>query len=83
MIKILYFAKIRETIGISDEPLELAPGINTVNSVIDTLIARGEPYNAAFEEGRILAAINQEMASLTSRVVDGDELAFFPPVTGG
>lgn len=83
MIKIIYFAKTRETIGKSSESFELAPGINTVTSVIETLVARGNPYNVAFEDERILAAINQEMVSLASRVVDDDELAFFPPVTGG
>lgn len=83
MIKIVYFAKTRETLGKSDESFELAPGINTVASIIASLVARGNPYNVAFEDERILAAINQEMVSLQSRVVDDDELAFFPPVTGG
>lgn len=83
MIKIVYFAKTRETIGKSTEPFELAPGINTVTSIIESLVARGNPYNVAFEDERILAAINQEMVSLASRVIDDDELAFFPPVTGG
>lgn len=83
MIKIVYFAKTRETIGKGEETLALEPGINTVSSVISLLTARGEPYSIAFDDSRILAAINQEMASLESRVVDDDELAFFPPVTGG
>lgn len=83
MINIVYFAKTRETIGKSTEPFELAPGINTVTSIIGSLVARGNPYNVAFEDERILAAINQEMVSLESRVIDDDELAFFPPVTGG
>lgn len=83
MIKLVYFAKTRETLGKHEETLALAPGINTVATIMQTLIARGSPYDIAFEEGRILAAINQDMASLSSRVVDEDELAFFPPVTGG
>lgn len=83
MIKIAYFAKTRETIGKSEETFELAPGVNTVANIIAALVARGAPYNIAFEDERILAALNQEMVSLSSRVVDEDELAFFPPVTGG
>lgn len=83
MIKILYFAKTRETIRKGEETLELPAGPVTVADIINLLVARGEPYNAAFEESRVLAAINQEMTSLSSTVSDGDELAFFPPVTGG
>lgn len=83
MIRIVYFAKTRETMGKGEESFELAPGINTIASIMETLVARGEPYSVALEDGRILAAINQEMMGLSSRVVDGDELAFFPPVTGG
>lgn len=83
MIKILYFAKTRETIGKGEEMLELPAGPVTVADVMNLLVARGEPYNSAFEDSRILAAINQEMTSLSSPVSEGDELAFFPPVTGG
>lgn len=83
MIKIVYFAKTRETLGKSDETFELVPGINTVESILAALIARGEPYSVAFDDSRILAAINQEMVGMSARVVDEDELAFFPPVTGG
>lgn len=83
MIKILYFAKTRETIGKSEETLELPPGPVTVADIMNILVARGEPYNVAFEDSRILAAINQEMTNLSSPVSEGDELAFFPPVTGG
>ena len=83
MIKILYFAKTRETIGKSDEMFDLAGGTLSVGDIMNRLVARGEPYNVAFEDARILAAINQEMVSLSSIVSEGDELAFFPPVTGG
>jgi molybdopterin synthase sulfur carrier subunit len=83
MIKICYFAKTRETVGKSEELLDLAGGSATVASIIDILVARGAPYDSAFEDGRILAAINQEMTPLSAAVHDGDELAFFPPVTGG
>lgn len=83
MIKILYFAKTRETIGKSDEMFELPAQKVSVGDIVDLLVARGEPYNVAFEDTRILAAINQEMTNLSAIVEDGDELAFFPPVTGG
>lgn len=83
MIKIVYFAKTRETLGKAEETMPLAPGINTVATVVESLLARGEPYTLAFEEGRILAAVNQEMVSRDTHVTEGDEVAFFPPVTGG
>ena len=83
MIKVVYFAKTREQIGKGEEMLELPKGEHSVQTVIAQLCARGAPYSLAFEDERILAAINQEMVPMTATVNDGDELAFFPPVTGG
>lgn len=83
MIKIVYFAKTREQVGKGEEMLELKEGGQSVQSVVAQLCARGAPYTLAFEDERILAAINQEMVPMTAIVNEGDELAFFPPVTGG
>ncbi|CBL47030.1 Molybdopterin converting factor, small subunit [gamma proteobacterium HdN1] len=82
-VTLIYFAKIRELIGTSEEEYPLPEAGATVQALLESLMARGEPYLGAFESGRVLAAINQEMVSLSSGVADGDELALFPPVTGG
>jgi molybdopterin synthase sulfur carrier subunit len=84
-ITILYFARFREKLGRDQESLELpADRDSTVQSVLDTLSARGGIWQEIFacEQG-VLAAINQEMATRESKVLDEDELALFPPVTGG
>jgi sulfur-carrier protein len=83
MVTILYFARLREALGTGREELELPAGAD-VAAVRRTLLARGGPWAEAFGESRrIRAAVNQEMASDETTVRDGDELAFFPPVTGG
>ncbi|MFN3587489.1 MAG: molybdopterin converting factor subunit 1 [Moraxellaceae bacterium] len=85
MITILYFARFREKLGLAQEQLALpAQEDVTVQTVIDHLAARGGQWAELFEcERGVLAAINQDMASREMRVHDGDELALFPPVTGG
>ncbi|MDP2228419.1 MAG: MoaD/ThiS family protein [Moraxellaceae bacterium] len=85
MITILYFARFREKLGLAQEQLELpARGDVDVQTVLDLLAARGGVWADLFEcERGVLAAINQEMVSRESSVYEGDELALFPPVTGG
>ena len=84
MIKILYFARLGETLGISAEEIELRKDCTNVNNLVALLRARGEPFDGAFsEETKVLVAINQEMAEQDTAINDGDEVAFFPPVTGG
>lgn len=83
-MKILYFAWIRQRIGHGEETIYEADGLKTVADVIEHLAAKGEGYASAFEDLSILKiAINQEFAELSSQVSPGDEIAFFPPVTGG
>ena len=85
MITILYFARFREKLGVTSEQLGVpeAGGL-TVQQVLDLLAARGGVWQELFacEQG-VLAAIIQEMASRQSAVFVDDELALFPPVTGG
>ncbi len=82
MIKILYFASLAETLGLKSEELEA--DANDVAALLDTLRARGEPYASAFRgDAKVLSAVNQEMASTETSIKAGDEVAFFPPVTGG
>lgn len=81
MITILYFAWLRERTGLSEEVFTLAPGTTTVADLIDLLAAR---HAVAFQNRRsIRCAVNQEFADPSFVLSAGDEVAFFPPVTGG
>lgn len=83
-MKLLYFAWVRQKIGRSEEELVLPPGVTTVASLVDFLRRRGEGYAAAFAKPELLrCAVNQEHKRFDARVGPDDEVAFFPPVTGG
>lgn len=84
MVHILYFAWLRERAGRSEERLALPPGVATVGALAAWLRARDAAGQAAFAElATIRAAVNQSFAKPGAPVADGDEVAFFPPVTGG
>jgi molybdopterin synthase sulfur carrier subunit len=83
-LTVRYFASVKESLGRDSEELELPPGVATVGGVQAHLRARGGDWQTVFAEKRIIrAAINQEMAKSSAAVKAGDEVAFFPPVTGG
>jgi sulfur-carrier protein len=83
-VKLLYFAWVRQKIGRSEEELNPPADVTTVASLMDYLRGRGPGYHAAFENpDRLRCAVNQEHARLDARVGPNDEVAFFPPVTGG
>ncbi len=83
-VKVLFFASLRERLGVSREEVELPAGVATLGALRAHLAARGEPWTAALAEGRLLRmAVNQDMAGAEAPVGPGDEVAFFPPVTGG
>jgi molybdopterin synthase sulfur carrier subunit len=85
MADILYFASLAETLGMKSEQIELSSvDCKTVDELVKLLIARGEPFAGAFGGStRILVAINQEMSVPAAGITNTDEVAFFPPVTGG
>ena len=84
MADILYFASLAETLGARSEKLELPDDCRSVTDLVALLRARGEPFNSTFDGStRILVAINQEMSEPDAEIGDNDEIAFFPPVTGG
>jgi sulfur-carrier protein len=89
MIQIRYFASLRERLGSGAETLPCphpqTPGsATTIADLLILLRQRGEPWSEALgAEQTLLAAVNQEMARPTTPIQDGDEVAFFPPVTGG
>lgn len=82
MIRVLYFASLRERLGRAEETLEAWPA--SVGELRHALAARGGAWAEVFADGeRVLAAVNQEMADAARSLAAGDEVGFFPPVTGG
>jgi sulfur-carrier protein len=83
-VTLLYFAWLRQKIGHGEETIELPAGVKTVDDLIAHLRARGPGYADAFADtGRLRAAVNQEHVGFDAPVGAKDEVAFFPPVTGG
>lgn len=83
MLTVLYFASLRETVGKTNESLAL-PAPATVSALIAELRSRGAIWASALDAGkRWRVAVNQEMATLETPLHAGDEVAIFPPVTGG
>ena len=84
MITILYFARLRETLGTASEQIALPAGASDLKSLRALLRERGGVWTEEMADGKpVRAAVNQDIANGDSRIVDGDEIAFFPPVTGG
>ena len=83
MIKILYFARLREQLQADSEQLEASPEITNVATLTDVLRARGDVWEEAFGGPTVMSAVNQEVANPSTAINDGDEVAYFPPVTGG
>ena len=83
-MRLLYFAWVRQKIGCGEECFALPANVGTIAALIAVLRGRGGGYADAFAEpGRIRAARNQEHIAFDAAVRDDDEVAFFPPVTGG
>ena len=79
-----YFAALREAVGVGQEELELPADVGTVGAVREVLRARGGVWAEALApEKAVRMACNQVMCAADTAVVDGGEVAFFPPVTGG
>jgi sulfur-carrier protein len=84
VVTLLYFASLRESLGCSREQLALPSGNSTVSSLVEALRLRAAPWTEAFAPGKSWrVAVNQRMADLATPLNPGDEVAFFPPVTGG
>lgn len=83
-VRLLYFAWLRERVGRAEEDVALPEGVATVAALTAWLRGRGPGYAAAFAPGLpVRCAVNQDFAGPDARVAAGDEVAFFPPVTGG
>ncbi len=84
MITILYFARLRETLGKSSEQIALPATVRSMEGLRALLVARGGAWEEELAPGKpVRAAVNQAMAVGDTGIADGDEVAFFPPVTGG
>jgi molybdopterin synthase sulfur carrier subunit len=83
-IRLLYFARLREVFGIGQERLELPTTANTLADLLAALRARGGVWAEELAEGRAYRiAINQDIVGFEAPLRDSDEVALFPPVTGG
>ena len=84
MVTLLYFASLRESLGRAREDVALPAGTPTVASLVEALRSRDSRWSEEFAPGRNWrVAVNQQMANAATALKPGDEVAFFPPVTGG
>lgn len=83
-MQLLYFGWVRAKIGVSGEKIDLPPGVGDVRSLIDWLQRRGSSHSEALEDLSVIrVAVNQEMAEMDTVIAANDEVALFPPMTGG
>jgi molybdopterin synthase sulfur carrier subunit len=83
-LKLLYFAWVRERVGKTDEVIEPPAGVRTVAELMGWLAGRGEEYAYAFENRRVIrAAIDKAHVTPETLIAGANEIAFFPPMTGG
>ncbi|TVT77977.1 MAG: molybdopterin converting factor subunit 1 [Denitromonas halophila] len=82
-LTILYFASLRESLGMAKEAVVLPADVGNVGALRAHLSARGETWQRLASGHNVRAAVNQHMAADEQVLAEGDEVAFFPPVTGG
>jgi molybdopterin synthase sulfur carrier subunit len=83
-VKLLYFARVKESTGVAEEDVMLPDSITNIAGVIDWLKTRGEGYAHAFADLAIIrCAVDQQHGNLDTPIAGASEIAFFPPVTGG
>jgi molybdopterin synthase sulfur carrier subunit len=80
-LRVLYFAALRDAVGLSEETLELPAGVTTVGELAELLATRHAAYAA--RRGHVRLARNEAFASADERLADGDVVALIPPVAGG
>lgn len=82
MIRVQYFARYREALGLDGEQLNWSASLASLDDLRRVLLERGGAW-AVLGEQNLMCARNQELCSLDEPLADGDEVAFFPTVTGG
>jgi molybdopterin synthase sulfur carrier subunit len=84
VVTILYFARLREALGKSEEEFVLSDGVRSIGELAAFLRGRGGAWATELGVGKaVRVAVNQDMADLNTAIRGGEEIAFFPPVTGG
>lgn len=83
-MQVLYFGWVRARVGIGQEEISLPDGVTSVGALAEWLRDRGDGYAVAFDDiVGIRAAVNHEIAGFETEITPADEVAFFPPMTGG
>ena len=83
-VKVLFFAKLREQLGIAAEEVDVPDSASTVAGLRLHLMKRGGAWHEVLADMKVVrVAVNQDMAAANAPLNPGDEVAFFPPVTGG
>lgn len=83
-IDVLYFAALREAVGLDCEHIDVPAGVDSLQALRHWLAARGGAWAQQFApDRRLMMSLNQAMARGDALLTEGDEVAFFPPVTGG
>ena len=82
-VKVLYFASLREAMGCDGETIELPVEVTTVGELRSFIASRGDASAPLGRMQHLRCAINQDMTDWQAAIANGDEVAFFPPVTGG
>ena len=83
VITIWYFARIKEALDCAQERLPVPEEVETIADLQEHLAGRGESWRKTLLDDKVLVAVNQAVASRQTTIADEDEVAFFPPVTGG
>ncbi len=84
MVTVLYFARLREALGMGSEQIALPATVRDLEGLRALLVARGSVWEQELAPSKpVRAAVNLAMAHGDTQIADGDEIAFFPPVTGG
>lgn len=82
-MKVLFFGSLREQLGTGELNTALPDGIDTVGQLLANLQTQGDEWKLALGTGNVLFAVNQNMVDENTAISDSDEVALFPPVTGG
>jgi len=83
-LELRFFASLREGLGLSGESIATPPEVKTIADLRSYLVQRGNPWAEVLASGKVIrCALNQEMVNDSTPLVEGAEVAFFPPVTGG
>ena len=83
-MRVLYFAWVKEKVGVTEEEIQPPAGVVTIAQLIDWLKARGPEFADAFAKSEVIrAAIDRIHVRHDAKIAGAREIAFFPPVTGG